>query len=184
MAKIQKNDEETKRILFEKFHDQVYRKAYFITKDHYLAQDVLQETFLKAYNHMDQLKNDESIGAWLSVIATRTAVDLIRKQKRSSGIPMENSLLEDEIFQQTSSSSVESEMEQEWLKENLRSVINELPTNFRAVIILKYGHDLKEQEIAKILGENIGTVKSRIYRAKNKLKSLLLSSDTMDGDSL
>ncbi|KXG42626.1 RNA polymerase sigma factor [Tepidibacillus decaturensis] len=55
MAKIQKKDEESKRILFEMFHEQVYRKAYFITKDHYLAQDILQETFLKAFNHMDQI---------------------------------------------------------------------------------------------------------------------------------
>ncbi|KXG42627.1 sigma-70 family RNA polymerase sigma factor [Tepidibacillus decaturensis] len=109
---------------------------------------------------------------------------MIRKQKRSNGIPTEDTFLEKEIVSQPLSSSVESEIELVWLKENLRFAINELPANFRAVIILKYGHELKEQEIAKILGENIGTVKSRIYRAKNKLKSLLLSSDNMDGDSL
>lgn len=184
LKKFRKKDDDAKRILFEMFHEQVRRKAYYITKDHYLAQDILQETFIKAFNNMGQLKDGGNVGAWLTTIATRTAIDFIRKQERWNDIPIENVFIEKETISQLLSCTVEAEVEQKWLKENLRCIIDELPPNFRAVIILKYIHELKDQEIAEILDENVGTVKSRIHRAKDKLKSLVLRSDALDGDSL
>jgi RNA polymerase sigma factor (sigma-70 family) len=185
LKKFRKQDDEAIRILYEMFYQRVYRTAYYITKDHHLAQDILQETFIKAFNHMDQLEDGENVGAWLTTITSRTAIDYLRKQKRWNDMPADNVLLEKETaITLIISSSVKTEMEEGWLKEDLQCMIDKLSPNYRAVIILKYIHEFKDQEIAEILNESIGTVKSRIHRAKHKLKSLVLGSDALDGDAL
>jgi len=70
-----------------------------ITNDHYLAQDVVQETFAKAFNQLHRLKDPEKTGAWLGTIATTTAIDIIRKRNRWNDVVTEDVHLEREKFQ-------------------------------------------------------------------------------------
>lgn len=174
-----KNEDEAKRVIFELFYNKVYQTAYFITRDPYLAQDVLQESFIKAFHYLDQLESGDKLEKWLTTITTRTAIDLLRKRKVWNGIPVDDQYLHSLL--EHPNHSVEAEVEKGILKEWVKKGISELKPEYRAVIILKYILDLKDQEIADILNENIGTVKTRIFRAKKKLRDQL-QQDVMDGD--
>lgn len=77
-------------LLFQRYKNYVYRKALIYTKNHHDAEDIVQETFIKAFEYHYQLM--EKIQAWLNVIAQRTAIDLIRKQKTRSTVALEDSI--------------------------------------------------------------------------------------------
>jgi RNA polymerase sigma factor (sigma-70 family) len=154
-----------------------------ITNDHYLAQDVVQETFEKAFKGLDKLKDPEKTGAWLGSITTSTAMDLMRKKKRWNDVTTEDVYIEKEIAKIEPGSLVEEEVEGEFLKKSIRIHISKLKREYRQVITLKYIHELKDEEIAYELGIKVGTVKSRLYRAKLTLKSSMGSlADVKEGE--
>ncbi|WP_283154095.1 RNA polymerase sigma factor [Guptibacillus hwajinpoensis] len=68
--------------IFTKYYNRVYYTALSILKDHGLAEDVLQETFLKAYDRLDEVQSERKLGSWLSTIAARKSIDQLRKQKK------------------------------------------------------------------------------------------------------
>ncbi|WP_186580114.1 RNA polymerase sigma factor [Aquibacillus kalidii] len=159
------------QLIYEMFYNRVYRDAYFMTKDPYLAQDILQDTFIKAYSQIHNLKDKDKIGAWLSTIATRTAIDHIRKQNIWNGIPKGDLLEEEKYIVKEISSTVEENVESHFVQEAVIEKILELKSEYREVILLKYIHELKEKDIAKWLNLKDGTVKSRLHRAKKELRN-------------
>lgn len=160
-------------IIYEIFYPHVYKTAYFITKDHYTAQDIVQETFIKFFKNIDKLEDSSKMKPWISIIAKRTAIDFIRKQKRGNEFDIDDfdtlKLSEREL-----APTVEEEVERSYSSEVIKSEINKLSPEYRTVLNLKYIEDLKDQEIANFLDLNVATVKTRIHRAKNQLKIKLL----------
>src|SRR5690606_3748211 len=134
-----------------------------ITKDTHLSHDIVQETFIKAFKHIDRVKEPNKIGAWLSVIASRTSLDVLKKHKNHSSILVDLNKKQTEVVP-------ENECDKFIMKLTVREKINELSPQHRVVIMLKYIKDMKETEIAENIGISIGTVKSRLNRAKIKLK--------------
>ncbi len=157
-------------ILYETFADKVFKVAMVITKDKYLAEDIVQETFIKAYNKIDSILDLEKMGAWLSTIASRTAIDLIRKEKRSGTI-----LVDDIIFNENTKAinDVEQEIEYLWMKREITQEVLQLKPALRTAFLLKYKEDMKEEDIATHLQLPIGTVKSRLYRARQQIRTEL-----------
>lgn len=182
--KFRKKENDIQKLLYELFHRRVYKTAYFITKDPHVSQDILQETFIKAFRNIDSLADIEKAGAWLSSIATRTAIDTLRKQKRWNHSPLEDDLIESQSAFKEMASSVETEIEKNILKQNMWVQINQLSPEYRAVIVLKYIQGLKEQEIADFLNVKVGTVKSRLHRAKSKMRSTIEKSEDPEGEVL
>lgn len=172
------------RILFELFYDRVYKTAYYIVKDVYLAQDITQETFIKAFRHIENCPDGEKAGAWLSTIATRTAIDYIRLQKRRNDFPTDNIFIENVSFHDETAMSVETEVEISVMLENVLKQMHALDPELQEVIVLKYMCELKDTEIAEVMKMKVGTVKSRIYRAKNKLRSIIEEKNVSDGERL
>jgi len=180
-----KHSDDEYRLIYDLFYDRVYRDAYFVTRDQHLAQDVVQDTFIKGFRDLNNLKDKSKIGAWLSTIATRTAIDLIRKQKIWNGIPTEDVYLE--IDKDNHTNSVEKEVEIKLMLQEVGEVLSELRIEYREILLLKYIHELKEKEIAELLHLKEGTVKSRIFRARKELRDILIcknSNQYMDGEVL
>lgn len=167
------------QMIYKMFHQKVYRTAYFVVKDAHLAHDVLQETFLKAFKKLDTLSDLENLGAWLGVIATRTAIDTIRKNNNWNGIPTEDVLLMSKLSVQEITTTVEDVVEHHMLEKELLSKIQELKPEHREILVLKYYYDLTDQEIASSLEINIGTVKSRHHRAKEKLQAKITNDPSL-----
>ncbi|MDR4887406.1 RNA polymerase sigma factor [Fredinandcohnia sp. QZ13] len=170
-----KPSEDEYRLIYDLFYDRVYHDAYFITRDPYLAQDVVQDTFMKAFRDLDSLRDRSKMGAWLSTIASRTAIDLIRKQKVWNGIPTEDVYLEKD--KNNHSNPVEMEVEVKLMLKEVGEVLSEISVEHREILLLKYIHELKEKEIAELLNLKEGTVKSRIFRAKKELRNLLIGKN-------
>ncbi|MFE8699621.1 RNA polymerase sigma factor [Cytobacillus sp. FJAT-54145] len=156
------------------YSQRLFHVAYSITRDHHHAQDVVQDTFIKAYQKLDTLEDHSKVGAWLSSIATRTAIDYVRKEKRKSEVFLENSIVESNQLHFSSSQDVEKEVELALFEEEIQHVINNLSTDQKNVFLLKIKAGLKEKEIAEKLKLKQGTVKTNLYRAKRHLKSMMV----------
>lgn len=157
-------NEERQKTIFDMHYRRVFNTAYFVCRDTHLAQDVMQETFLKAFRQEDALDDVEHIGAWLTTIATRTAIDMMRT-KRWWEIPTET-----EYIEGVDHAEPGSVLEQKYIRASVRDEIDRLKPTYKEVILLKYIHGMNEQEIAELLGVKIGTVKSRLHRAKKVFK--------------
>jgi len=152
--------------LYQSFHSKVYQVAMSITRDAFLAEDVLQETFMKIFHHLDQLSNVERINAWIQTITTRTAIDLLRKEKRNPTYEVNEMVLYDETFHLTTEEEVEALL----LKEQIEEQLATLKPDYRQILELKYKQGLKEKEIEKVLNVSKSAVKTRLHRARKALK--------------
>lgn len=157
------------------YNKRLFHVAYGITRDYYLAQDVVQETLLKAYQKIDMVEDKEKLGAWLSTIATRTAIDFVRKESRTN--ERLDSYIDPENTNVKMSQNVEQEVELSFVQEEIDRYIDSLPLEQKNVYQLKNELGLKEREIAELLHLNQNTVKTRLYRIRKQLKEMLLEKE-------
>ncbi|MFJ7934020.1 RNA polymerase sigma factor [Sporosarcina sp. NPDC096371] len=170
--KSKQQNSEAERIIFEQYYKRVYYTAYQVIKDQNLAEDIAQETFMKAFKNLQTVQDVEKLGAWLSVIATRTAIDHLRRLKRWNDFTTSDVYIntEPDATQIDYVSTVETGIEKAYVKELLLKEIDKLKPDHKEVLILFYHHDLTYEEIAELLGVKLSTLKTRMFRAKKKLK--------------
>ncbi len=135
-----------------------YRIAYSYVKNVDDALDIVQEAILKAIVSLDNLKNPEYMKTWFYRILINTSLDFLRKQKKIV-------VVDDEFL-----SSYDSGKMDEYTDIDLYRTLDELPENYRSIVILRFFEDLKIEEIAEILNENVNTVKTRLYKSLDKLR--------------
>lgn len=138
--------------------ENIYRLAFSYVKNADDALDIVQESIYKAISSKDSLKNPEYIKTWFYRIVVNTSIDLIRKQKKMV-------VVDEEIL-----SSYDPGVVDNYQDIDLQRALNSLPDNYRSVIVLRYFEDMKIEEIAEILNENVNTVKTHLYRSLEKLR--------------
>lgn len=157
--------------------DMLYNHAFSLVGDSGLAEDVTQESFIKAFQAMRQFRGG-SFRGWLLKIATNSALDMLRRTVRHPTQPL---FSEDENGQEWDSApwladpaqSVQDAVEQHELSSELHLLLNDLPDAYRSVILLVDLNDLDYAEAAQVLQVPIGTVKSRLARARLQLQRRL-----------
>lgn len=147
------------------------------------AEDVTQEIFVKVSQALENFRGESKLSTWLYRIATNTALDRLRSpsfqriaQKKSSDDSIEKSEVEPEdkdISTGEKTPSVEQQFVRKEMNKCIRDFIEELPENYRAVVVLSELEGLSNTEIAEILGVTLDTVKIRLHRARAKLKKEL-----------
>lgn len=142
--------------------EKLYRVAYRLTGRTDVAEDLVQETFLDAFRGMAQLRSVDSSFAWLVAILRRRRVKWLKEQSREP-IPMP----EVDLAAPVPDAPLEID------EEALAAALDRLPDEYREPLVLFYFEDLKYREIAEALETPIGTVMSRLARAKAALRSLL-----------
>ena len=153
--------------LYQTYYNRVYYAAFAVTKDPLNAEDILQETFLKAYDRLGEVEDPNKIGSWLTTIARRKAIDFLRKEKRAVCLSLDEQLLTlDQAVSDVEKTCLERDAEQ-----GLTRQILELPTKLKEAFQLSYLHGLKEKEIARKLGISQSAVKSRLFRARHTLRA-------------
>jgi RNA polymerase sigma-70 factor (ECF subfamily) len=136
------------------------------------AEDLTQETFLRAYHRRDALREEAAKTAWLYRIATHASLDRLRQYARRA--PMESDTDLDEVDLAASDSpSLQETIEQDEMSECVQRYLNSLSDSYRAVILLYDMHELTAPEIAQLLGESLATIKIRLHRARLKLRAAL-----------
>lgn len=149
---------------YKKYSKAMYNISYRITNDPDDAEDVLQEAFLSAYNHMHSFKGDASIGAWLKRIVINASINHLRKN-RMLQVPLEQFEIEEENTMKDEDIILELE--------RVKEAIQALPVGFRTVFSLYLLEGYDHREIAEILGVSESTSKSQYNRAKKRLKEIL-----------
>lgn len=165
------SDQKFFSILFEKYHQKVYRTIFFITRDRELSEDLTQETFLQVMTNIDSLRDAGHFEAWLSAIAVNKAREGLRKQSREkiNILPINRSIedvsngrgLPEKLFEEKEMMTMVAE------------IVKSLDDIHKEVIILRYYWGLTEKEMANLLNVHQGTIKSRLNRARDKVQSSL-----------
>ncbi|MGA1582087.1 MAG: sigma-70 family RNA polymerase sigma factor [Saprospiraceae bacterium] len=151
--------------------------AYHLTYNEEDANDLVQETYLKAYRFIDKYDEGTNAKAWLFKIMKNAFINQYRKKsKRPTQVDYEEVVGFHEEEEDTSFSSyldLRQEIYQDMMGDEITTAINALPVDFRTVILLCDIEGFKYEEIAKIVDIPIGTVRSRLHRARQMLKEKL-----------
>lgn len=150
------------------YGNDVLRTAYLYVKDIHTAEDIFQEVFIKADKNKESFRGESSVKTWLLRITANACKDYLKSAYNRRVTPLEE-------FQEnalTSESDFDG-IERKETQQEVRTAIMSLSEEHRAVVLCVYFQDMTIPETAKTLGIAEGTVKSRLSRAKEKLKSLL-----------
>jgi RNA polymerase sigma-70 factor (ECF subfamily) len=156
--------------------DSLYNFATYLQNDDEVAKDLLQETYMRAYRFINYYEKGTNAKAWLIRILKNTFINEYRKKSKA---PIKVEL--EETYQQVDDSSddevqnvdLREEVYNNLVGDEITSAVNALPVDYRLIILLCDVEGFKYDEIAKIIDVPIGTVRSRLHRARNMLKDKL-----------
>lgn len=163
---------ENASVIFQGDYQRIYRYIVSMVKDATEAEDLTQETFLRAYRHRDSLRDEGAQTAWLYRIATHVCLDRLRQFARRAPLESETDLDQVEMAE-PDTLSLQQVIEGEEMSGCIQRYINRLSDSYRAVILLHDMHELTAPEIAQLLGETLANVKIRLHRARLKLSTTL-----------
>jgi len=152
-------------VIVKRYFQKIYRFSYHILKDKYLAEDVTQETFLRAFRFLNHYNKDYKFSNWIFKIAYNISMDKINIKKRNGNII--------KSLNPKKTITPEALIETKFKRESVKKAIELLDFKFKIVIILKYYMDFSIDTIANILNTSSGNVKFRLFKARNILKTLL-----------
>lgn len=173
--------------LMRKYNGKLFRIARAILKDDRDAEDVLQDAYLEAYRHLDEFRGGSELSTWLTRIVINQALMRLRKEKRRSSIVPFRSATDaegpeaqvpDDRSESPSAAAIRGET-----RRILERRIDELPSSFRTVFVMREVEDMGIDEIAQCLAISPATVRTRLFRARALLRAALARDiDIATGD--
>ncbi len=161
--------------LVRRYQRPIAAYVYRMVGDYDAALDLTQEVFIKVYNSLARYRSEFKFSTWIYKIAHNAAIDhlrryAVREQALSGELDGEPRVVAIESRRLTP----EQESEREERRTEIESVVDELPSAYRELIVLRHSHDLSYDEIAEVTGLPLGTVKNRLFRARDAMRELLL----------
>jgi len=161
--------------IYDQYYTKVRKFILTLVKDEWMADDLIQETFLKIQNNLKDLKDPSKLSSWIFRIAYNLCQDHFRQLKRSrKETRIDQEGMED--FKESliqKGPDIQKELEQRQMGKCVQDQINLLPESMRTVLLLFDIMEFNHQEIADILGSTVKNVKVRLHRARKKLKPIL-----------
>ncbi|NLJ88062.1 MAG: sigma-70 family RNA polymerase sigma factor [Epulopiscium sp.] len=162
----------------------IYNIAYRFFNNEEDAKDLSQEIFIKVFNKIHRFRGDSSFSTWLYRIAINTCIDELRKRKGKESFSIDEDIKTDEgtmarEFQDKDLSPEEIVINKE-IASQIQWALNHLSESYKEVVILRDFQGFEYKQISEILGCSLGTVKSRISRARTELKNLLINEKHFD----
>ena len=174
VARALARDEAAIRGIMQANNRRLYRLARGILRNDAEAEDVVQETYVRAFTHLDGFRGDSSLATWLARIAMNEALGRLRRQRASVDLDtLAPGVLEAQIIQfplSAPSEDPEKSMAQREIQAVVEHAIDDLPEAFRIVFITRVIEGMNVEETAEILGLKPETVKTRLHRARNMLR--------------
>ena len=159
------NDRAAQFEIYKLYNKAMFNTALRITSDAISAEDVLQDAFVSAFQHLSSYREDASFGAWLKRIVINKALNHVQKVKKD--LMLAEDLKEDAIEYESEVSDPVYNVDQ------IKRAMQELPSGFRTVLTLYLFEGYDHKEISEILGITESTSKSQYKRAKDKLKMII-----------
>lgn len=171
------------QLLVERYQERIFRLIRGYVREPAEIEDLAQETFLKAFKRLESFQHQSSFYTWIYRIAINTVLDHLKRRGRSPVQAVEDlEILPVETALRCPSPS--SGLEKEEIARITQSVLEEMPEIFRTVLVLREFEELAYQDIADMLGISIGTVESRLFRARARFKDKLLQKHPEFGAEL
>jgi RNA polymerase sigma-70 factor (ECF subfamily) len=161
--------------LVRRYQRPIASYVYRMVGDYDAALDLTQEVFIKVYNSLSRYRSEFKFSTWIYKIAHNAAIDHLRRYSTREQILAAG--LEDgrpEIAIESRRLTPEQESERAERRTEIESVVQLLPAAYRELIILRHSHDLSYDEIAEVAGLPLGTVKNRLFRAREAMRELLV----------
>ena len=162
MKKATKGDDQAFLTLFQKYEQDIYRTAFIYVKNESDALDVVQETAFRSFKYIKNLKEPKYFKTWLIKIAITCSLDNLGKQKNTIQMKPE--------FEELISGDINEDF---ILTMTLHDLIDQLNEDEKSVIILRFYQDLTIKEVSETLNIPLGTAKTILYRAINKLRNVM-----------
>ncbi|MFC1692326.1 RNA polymerase sigma factor [Candidatus Latescibacterota bacterium] len=166
MLAVRDGDIEKLGLLFEKHHKRLYNYFLLETKNRQVSEDLVQDVFYRMLKYRHTYHSEGKLMSWMFKIARNARIDYFREHS------VQSDLIEEGDDFVSSDPNPEEKYEQESEIDLLRKAIDELPVDKREVIIMSRFNNMRYEEIGKVLGCTVGTVKVRVYRAIKELTNI------------
>jgi RNA polymerase sigma-70 factor (ECF subfamily) len=163
--------------LVRRYEGKIFRLAQHVTQNREDAEDVLQETFLKAYEHLDQFQGNSKFYTWIVRIAVNQALMKLRRRKTDRTVSLDETIDTGDDTLVREIAAWDENPEQQYSREELggilESAVASLEPPYRSVFVLRDIDELSTEETAEALGLSVPAVKSRLLRARLQLREKL-----------
>jgi RNA polymerase sigma-70 factor, ECF subfamily len=167
------------------FRAQVQRHILAMVRDEALAEELTQDTYVRALQRVGQLRDPQAALAWLYRIATTVSLDRLR-QRRPATVVLDEAVLAGDAVERAASGAGEPSLlealEQSEMSECVQGYLAALPDDYRIAILLHDAHGLSNPEIAELLGCSLATAKIRVHRARARLHETLAIACSFEVD--
>jgi len=175
-------EELTSSTVFQLYRDRIYRYILGSVHDESEAEDLTQEAFLRAHRQLHTLRDPAALAVWLYRIATNVCYDRFREASyRNRAVPLDSGSEGsggdlDQQPEDSHGTRLDHLVEQAEMSTCVQGFLEQLPDDYRMVILLHDLHDMTNPEIAQMLGCSLNTVKIRVHRARRSLKAALAAA--------
>jgi len=161
--------------LVRRYQRPIISYVFRIVGEYDASLDVTQEVFIKVYNSLNRYSRDYKFSTWLYRIAHNAAIDHLRRNPgKQQSIETENADGTSQIQIESSRPTPEQDQERSECRSEIEAVVRCLPPAYRDLIVLRHSKDLSYEEIAAVTGLPLGTVKNRLFRAREMMRGLLV----------
>lgn len=168
IARAREGDQDAFRQLVERYQSAVYNLAYRMLGDPDEAEDAAQEIFVRLYRQLARYDAERKFSTWTLAIATNYCIDQLRR-RRMQLVPLENII----PWARAGDAGPEAQALDREAYDEMQHLLRRLPEKYRAVLVLRYWHELSCAEIADVLKVPEGTVKTQLHRARKALGKLM-----------
>lgn len=168
--------------LVRRYQRPIAAYVYRMVGDYDSALDLTQEVFIKVYNSLNRYRSEFKFSTWIYKIAHNAAIDHLRRHSaRGQAISTNDSGERSEAVVECRRLTPEQESERNERCSEIETVVQLLPHAYRELIVLRHSHDLSYDEIADVTGLPLGTVKNRLFRAREAMREHLLERGITNG---
>ena len=180
IAKAKRGDSQAFEALVRKYQKPIYYLCHRMTGAHQLADDLSQDTFIKAYTSLQSFNEGMNFFSWIRRIAVNSAINFLRKRKREKPLGDSDMRVTD-IPDAPPQEMPQDTLQKKQMEKKFKEALSELPDDQRVIFVLKVYENQSYEQIASMLKIPHGTVMSRLSRARQKLKAEM--SDYLQGGS-
>jgi RNA polymerase sigma factor RpoE len=177
VRRAQREDMRAYDLLVRRYQERIYATVYHMTSNHEDANDLAQETFIKAFRALKSFKGDSSFYTWIYRIAVNKTINFLKQRKNRVQMSLNdvdfNAENDPDLVALVSDKNPRRDLNLSELQEKLNGALQKLSEHHRMVVTLHDVQGLSHEEIGKIMDCNIGTVRSRLFYARQQMQAYL-----------